>query len=80
MVRFESKFHLLPSLVKIEEEVEMRVSMHPGRMCPNFRVIDYGQVIQRVSADRMCCDKPLACVLHLAIEWFHTLDRGEQDA
>ena len=65
MVRFESKLHVLPSLMKVEKKVEIGVGMHARRRCADSRVLDDGQVIQGVSAEGMCCDKLLACSVHV---------------
>ena len=56
---------MLPSLMKIEEKVEIGVGMHARRRCANSRVLDDGQVIQGFSAERMCCDRLLACGVHV---------------
>ena len=45
MVWFQSKLYLLPSLVKVEDKVEVGVSMYTRRRCANFRVLDDGQVL-----------------------------------
>ena len=45
MVWFESKLHVLPSLVKVEKKVELGVSMYTRRRRADFRVLDDGQIV-----------------------------------
>lgn len=54
--------------------------MYTGRRCADFGVLDDGQVVERFSAEGMCCDKPLAYILHLSVQWVRTLDKGKKKA
>ena len=54
--------------------------MYTGRRCADFRVLDDGQVVKGVSAEGMCCDKPLAYILQLSVQWVRTLDKDKKKA
>ena len=46
--------------MKVEKKVELGVSMYTRRRRADLRVLDDGQVVQRVSAEGMSCGKVLA--------------------
>ena len=78
MIRFKCKPQLLPSLVKLEEKVEMRVSMYTRRWCANCRALDEAQVFQWFSAEGVCCDKTSAESGYHTLEGLITLYRGQK--